>query len=69
MGFLYRKAEAWSDARWKILRTDEGPFALYDLELDPAEARDRAAERPDIARGLERELNAWKASLDAASSP
>ena len=64
MGFVYRNAEAWSDERWKIHRKGDGAFALYDLERDPAEERDRALEHPEIAAHLEQELSRWKAGLD-----
>lgn len=43
--------------RWKLVRND--PFApreLFDLETDPFETRDLAAERPDIVRDLARRM-------------
>ncbi|HEV8673074.1 MAG TPA: sulfatase-like hydrolase/transferase [Methylomirabilota bacterium] len=49
--FLYR------DWRWKLVYSaDFDLLELFDLADDPAERRNRLAERPDVAAALEREL-------------
>lgn len=60
---------AWSalfsvrDMRWTYIRAPEPE--LYDLETDPHERRNVAAERPEIAR----ELDAWLAERIANARP
>lgn len=39
---------------------EDGRVELYDLEKDPGEKVDLAAERPDAARSLQRELATWR---------
>ena len=42
---------------WKLVRDhDHGRSELYDLGVDPGERIDRAGDRPDVLRELEREL-------------
>ncbi|MFH1572273.1 MAG: arylsulfatase, partial [Gemmatimonadota bacterium] len=43
---------------WKRWRLIEGT-ALYDLDTDPGQARDVAAEHPDVVRLLRARLEAW----------
>jgi len=48
--------------RWKLNRYDRGHVELYDLERDPDEVRNLAAE-PSLAglrRQLEQRLDAWR---------
>jgi len=48
--------------RWKLMvRPETGATALYDLESDPAELRDRASERPRLARELKTLLRTFQA--------
>lgn len=48
--------------RWKLIESPEsGRLQLYDLRQDPAESRNLAAKRSDIARRLQERLHAWKA--------
>jgi arylsulfatase A-like enzyme len=52
--------------RWKLIEfheTDEA--ALYDLEADPGEQRDRAAEEPELTAALRAELDAWQKATNA----
>lgn len=49
--------------RYKLIRPRRSEtFELYDLEIDPAETTDLAAEMPDKARELAATLNEWWAS-------
>ena len=46
--------------KWQLVRDDKGDH-LYSLEADPFELEDVAAQRPEVARSLARELDAqWK---------
>ena len=67
MGFRHKGAEAWTRGRWKIHRKGDQPFTLHDLEADPGEAHDLAAQRPELVTDLQRELAAWSSTLDAPS--
>jgi arylsulfatase A-like enzyme len=53
----------WSVAQgpWKLIEdTGRGELALYDLESDPAELRDLAAERPEVAQRLAAQLAEYR---------
>ena len=51
---------ALTTEKWRLVRDDKGDH-LYSLEADPFELEDVAAERPEVARALARELDAqWK---------
>ena len=54
------RAGAIRVGRWKLLRRRDGA-ELYDLEADPNEARDVAAEHPERVRALGARLDAWAA--------
>jgi hypothetical protein len=64
---LYTAQRAVVEDRWKLVRTYHpgqwGPVtpsrALFDLDADPAEQEDVAAEHPGTADQLERELAYW----------
>jgi len=49
------------DGRWKLVNGVE----LYDLQSDPAEANNLAAQHPDIAKRLRAEYDAWFADVSA----
>ena len=50
--------------RWKLLvRADGSGCELYDLETDPAERRDLAEQRPDLARRLAARAVSWREGL------
>lgn len=52
--------------RWKLIeRFEDGRVELFDLAADPGEARDLAAERPDVAATMQRELAAWRRVVGA----
>ena len=42
-----------------------GALQLFDLEKDPGESHDLAAEMPDKTRELYEKLKAWRKSVDA----
>lgn len=42
----------WKAVRQNLIKDPDAPVELYDLDADPGEARDLAAERPDIVAGL-----------------
>ena len=51
---------------WKLIqRYETGVLELYDLAGDPAESRDRAADRPDKAEELRALLSNWRRSVGA----
>lgn len=55
---------AMREGKWKLLLGRDGRNAqLYDLEKDPGEARDLAAQQPEAVRRLSRPLLAWSQSL------
>jgi len=60
--WVWRDCDVIRTERYKLVR-----FAnrreLYDLQHDPGETRNVAAERPDVVRALERRLDAWEASV------
>lgn len=54
---------AWTDNRYKLHRLAPDRYELYDLEADPRETQDLAASRPEIARKMREELDAWQESV------
>ena len=64
---IYRAA---TGGRFKLLYDIERvDFALYDLELDPAEAHDVKADHPEEFRALRRDLFAWLQAVEGSTSP
>lgn len=52
------------DGDWKLLVNADGTGAeLYDLAADPKETKDRAADKPDVAKRLTEKALAWRKSL------
>lgn len=70
IGFLYAQADAVVDGRWKLLRGERGlrQAALFDLESDPGETTDVAAENPEVADRLTAWLDSWNSSVQASES-
>ncbi|NNJ27274.1 sulfatase family protein [Alienimonas chondri] len=67
IGFVYQSREAWTGDRYKLVRTGrDRPWELYDLQTDPAEADDLAAEQPDRTREMAAAFTAWRATLPPA---
>jgi arylsulfatase A-like enzyme len=52
---------------WKLIRDhDRGTDTLYDLALDPGEARDASADAPAVRDDLAAELDRWVSRMRAA---
>jgi arylsulfatase A-like enzyme len=56
-------AAAVRSGKWKLIRSEGNPTLLFDLEADPSETRDLAAERPEVVSRLLAALEAWEAGL------
>ena len=52
------------DNRYKLHQLADGHYELYDLIADPAEAKDLAAEKPDVVKNMAAELEAWQLSVE-----
>lgn len=51
---------------WRLVHFyEDGRVELYNLEEDPGEERDLAAARPDKARELRAQLDAWRTAVSA----
>ncbi len=53
---------ALTAARWKLIRSSEGPLELFDLESDPGELRSVHDENPEVLERLSRILDDLLAS-------
>lgn len=49
--------------QWKLIRVDDGRVLLLDVEHDPSETRDLAAEHPDVVAHLSDALEDWESEL------
>jgi arylsulfatase A-like enzyme len=50
--------------RWHyIWNTETGEDALYDMQQDPHEERNIAAQHPDVVRQLRERIEAWHATV------
>jgi arylsulfatase A-like enzyme len=62
--FEFRKHSAMRRGRYKIVRSDPGEtFQLFDLQEDAGETTDLAARHPELAATMQREFEAWRASV------
>ena len=57
----WAKGRAVRRGQWKLVRVDNEPWELYDIEADGTELHNLAAEQPQVAQGLERLWQAWEA--------
>ena len=48
---------------WKMQWNGNDPRKLYDLAADPRETTDLAAKRPDVAKKMSADWDAWNATL------
>lgn len=64
IGFQYQKRAAWIDGRYKLIAQIEGDpqYELYDLESDPSEEKNLAAENPSRVQRLAHQLKLWMES-------
>jgi arylsulfatase len=51
------------DGRWKLVREADGPWELYDLEVDRSETNDLAALNADVVKHL---AGAWQKWADSS---
>jgi predicted Zn-dependent protease len=66
LDFGWSELRAWRSGRYKYVRAPR--VELYDLEADPAEGSNIAADRPALTERLERELQAALARMGEAES-
>jgi arylsulfatase len=57
--FEFGSGKAVRHGRWKLVRTRDAPWELYDLETDRTETNDLAAEHPDRVSGLSAAWLIW----------
>ena len=62
----YRTLRAVRTRRWKYVRGGDGSEALYRVDQDPAESRDRLDDHAATARRLDDRLDRWLASFEHA---
>lgn len=62
-----RQQRAMRSGRWKLL-VDGGQYMLFDLDADPGERTDLAAQHPDIVVRLKQSIAAWEKDVDAKPS-
>jgi arylsulfatase A-like enzyme len=58
-----RQQKAVRSGRWKML-VDGGLYLLFDLNEDPGERRDLAAQHPDLVVKLKALLAEWEKDMD-----
>ena len=69
IGFRFQKQAAWVDNDWKLVttnRTKGDKFELYNLNDDPHEENDLAAENPMQFEKLKTAYQQWDAAVDAS---
>ncbi len=54
---------AWSDNRYKLVKSAPGHWELYDLTVDLSEQTDLATKQPEIVNRMRAELEAWQLSV------
>ncbi|HEX4412458.1 MAG TPA: arylsulfatase [Lacipirellulaceae bacterium] len=52
------------DGKWKLVMKYKGPWELYDIEADRTEQHDLSKEKPELAKKLSDEWDAWAARSD-----
>lgn len=59
---------AWSDNRFKLVKTSRENYELYDLTVDISESRNVAEQNPEIVNNMKNELDAWQQSVLRSNS-
>lgn len=65
----WRSQAAVRDARWKLILLGNEDKYFFDLDSPEAETRNRLADFPEIAAGLEKKLMEWDAELPPPRLP
>ena len=68
--FFYHKGnelKAVRSGKWKLHRTGENDYELYDLENDISENNNMAADYPDIVRKLNKYMNDFDLEMSDSS--
>ena len=64
--FRTRPGSVVRSGKWKLHEYfEDGRLELYDLELDPGERKNIAADRPEVTEQLHRLLKNWREEIDA----
>ena len=56
---------AWIEGKWKLHHFKK-KYQLYDLDADPAETNDLAAQRPEVVQNLAKKLYQWQCSVEVS---
>lgn len=69
IGFHSGGRQAWIDGAYKLVKNGKDkPFGLYDLNNDPAESADLAAEHPRRAERMRDALDVWRSSCAVSAA-
>jgi arylsulfatase A-like enzyme len=67
IGFYSNGWHAWTEQRYKIVRQikkGDGEWQLYDMQKDPYEETNLAADKPEILQQLAKKYDAWSVSVN-----
>lgn len=65
IGFRHTNRHAWIDHDWKLVQPNpNGKWELYHLSDDQTEKQNLITEQPDIAKKMQRQFEAWNATVD-----
>ena len=67
--FEHEGNRAIRDGKWKLVMKLKGPWELYDIEADRTEQHDLSTERPDLAKEMAAEWEAWAERADVDPWP
>lgn len=67
----YKDGRAVRDGKWKIVRhiTEDDKWALFDIEADPSETVDMAAEYPDVVARMKTMFSDWRKRVYITGKP
>lgn len=60
------EGRAVRQGRWKLVEYVDGPSGLYDLEADVGEEHNLLPSKPELARSLRAEMDAWEKSVGSS---